>query len=1104
MELRIGESFRNYTPAGIARFRELRPDVALVADEAYSPVRDYQPRDIQNTLPPWPGVAGNLPAPMLAPCSPAQATEHQAAWSKALKRDVASMSALGMKFALIPPGEFDMILPTASGLSARDLSQPVVRTRVPRPFELSTMEVTCDQFRQFVDATGYVTAAEKRPEGGSVYGGVTRAGAKPTWRNPTGQPAHPGQPVTQVTADDALAFCAWLSQTQNAPCRLPTEAEFMHALLAGSQSRYSPADRAENADRVAIFGSAPALVGSREANPFGLFDMVGNVWEFCEASGAAGLFDAESRRPFPRRYNVVRGLGFDETIQGTCWRSVLWSEPQNNVGFRVLRELSDLKGVEAAPAPGDAGQLVRRGQPLSSKALVPNPAPIAGLRSWSVELKSPQSRGTVSVLAAQPTGNLVATGNNFGKISLWDQRGHLRQVLLGHEGVIHSLDFSADGNWLVSCDRFAGPAGSTARVWEVATGRQATILPIPGWCWGATINADGSRVAAIAPGGVLLWDRSTQKVSTAANIRDLAALTWAPDGAQLIGSHGNLKLRVYDATTLESIREADGPATQYIKVSPDGRWLAVGTDDAGVAIWERETLTPVRTLAKENAAQRSRAFAWLPDSRHIAMAFEAHPSAIYDAASGKEVVKLPIPSYSIAIRDSGREVVLDGGYGPVFVDASTGRLLREAPQVWPAGTARLAPNDREIWCAIGSDLAVHDAETGQRLRSVHVPLGESFEWMTSEASPAGDRAALVSARPSLPVIDPASGEVVRTLMHGSANVHQAAWSPDGKTLATTASDHLVRIWNMETGAIDHTLKGHTDKVWSVAWSRDGRRLASAAEDQSVRIWDTSTGKSVATFDRLPETMPSGAGASRNLVWADTRRLWIGLRSSITQLDVEGGWFTPVENFSQGNNVDNLTLAPNGRQMLIHEAYNFTFLRGWGGRADRSLLGDALGGDSYRPHTWHPDSRRFLADQMTFGVQAYDAERFHRLGHFFPQIESLSPDDSRPRRHWLCLGPTGHVRGGPCDAAEVVAGLGHRREQRWSEPRATTEGLPKPDAAANDAQEPTTETLAALADLIVYVALHDDGSQGTYSPDEFAQKFNWHNDPDRATLLKLNE
>ncbi len=134
---------------------------------------------------------------------------------------------------------------------------------------------------------------------------------------------------------------------------------------------------------------------------------------------------------------------------------------------------------------------------------------------------------------------------------------------------------------------------------------------------------------------------------------------------------------------------------------------------------------------------------------------------------------------------------------------------------------------------------------------------------------------------------------------------------------------------------------------------------------------------------------------------------------------------------------------------------------------------------YRPHTWHPDNRRFLADQMTFGVQGYDTERFHRLGHFFPRIESLAPDESHPLRHWLCLGPTGHVRGGPCEIPDVVAGLP-------TEPK-NADG-----------------TLASLADLIVYVALHEDGSQRTYSPDEFALKFNWNNDPDRGTLLKLDE
>jgi hypothetical protein len=227
-------------------------------------------------------------------------------------------------------------------------------------------------------------------------------------------------------------------------------------------------------------------------------------------------------------------------------------------------------------------------------------------------------------------------------------------------------------------------------------------------------------------------------------------------------------------------------------------------------------------------------------------------------------------------------------------------------------------------------------------------------------------------------------------------------------------------------------------------------------------------------------------------------MWVGFRVNIAQLDVEGGWFTPVENFSQGNNVDNLSLAPNGRQMLVHEAYNFTFLRGWSGAADRSLLGDALGGDSYRPHTWHPDSRRFLADQMTFGVQGYDTERLQRLGHFFPQIESLVPDESHPRHHWLCIGPTGHVRGGPCDdvlaSRDVPVG-----------PRPVVAGLPKP-AAAKPANPPAgnpDQTLALLTDLIVYVALHEDGSQRTYSADAFAQKFNWHNDPDRATLLKVD-
>ena len=64
-------------------------------------------------------------------------------------------------------------------------------------------------------------------------------------------------------------------------------------------------------------------------------------------------------------------------------------------------------------------------------------------------------------------------------------------------------------------------------------------------------------------------------------------------------------------------------------------------------------------------------------------------------------------------------------------------------------------------------------------------------------------------------------------------VHSIAWSPDGKMIASGASDQAVFLWHAETGERLGTFRGHTGGVWDVAWSPDGTRLASASLDNTV-------------------------------------------------------------------------------------------------------------------------------------------------------------------------------------------------------------------------------------------------------------------------------
>ncbi|GCL59427.1 serine/threonine-protein kinase [Microcystis aeruginosa] len=273
-----------------------------------------------------------------------------------------------------------------------------------------------------------------------------------------------------------------------------------------------------------------------------------------------------------------------------------------------------------------------------------------------------------------------------------------------------------------------------------------------------------------------------------------------------------------------------------VAYSPDGRYLASGSKDKTIKIWEVATGKGLRTLTGHSGVVLSVAYS--PDGRYLASGSQDKTIKIWEVATGKvrTLTGHYMTFWSVAYSPDGRYLASGSWDNTIKIwEVATGKELRtltgHSMTVW---SVAYSPDGRYLASgSLDKTIKIWEVATETELRTL---TGHSEGVLSVAYSPDGRYLASGIGDGAIKIWEVATGKELRTPTRHSEVVRSVAYSPDGRYLASGSQDKTIKIWEVATGNELRTLTGHSETVFSVAYSPDGRYLASGSYDNTIKIW----------------------------------------------------------------------------------------------------------------------------------------------------------------------------------------------------------------------------------------------------------------------------
>ncbi|AFY95774.1 WD40 repeat domain-containing protein [Chamaesiphon minutus] len=419
-----------------------------------------------------------------------------------------------------------------------------------------------------------------------------------------------------------------------------------------------------------------------------------------------------------------------------------------------------------------------------------------------------QAFGGIFMAIYHPAGELLATGDTNGDVSLWQiADGQRVAIFQGHSNWTRALAFSCDGKILASASE-----DRTVRLWDVQTNRQiATIGPHTHTFRGMKFSRDGRQLA------IGCDDCQIRIYNLPGLLADPTATNVDRHCHQLLPRHSNWVFSV--------------------AYSPDESRLASASADGTVRIWDLATGECLQTLPHEHWAIRT---LFAPDGRYLVVSGMSPTIYVWDTISGEPIATLNGHRdwiWSIEMSADGRTLFSTGEDRTIRVwDLNTGdcqTVLRGHQQrIW---SISLSPDGRHL--VSGSEdrsIEIWDLQSGKCVKTIN---GYSNSIKAIAFVPARDWLASCHRDCTIRLWNLQHLVCIQTLTGHTDAVLTIAISPDGRYLASSSLDRTIRLWDLQNLTCCHTIETLAEGVCTLAFSPDGCQLIAGNYQAELQIWD---------------------------------------------------------------------------------------------------------------------------------------------------------------------------------------------------------------------------------------------------------------------------